>query len=361
MDKLSLMVGQMMLVGFLGKDPHDPWPTLLQQQVANGHVGNIILFSHNIESPNQVKRLIHAFKDAASNGVPLGLAIDQEGGKVQRLRASNGFTNYMSPLEYAQESSVLRDQTSFQMAMELKAYGVNINFAPSVDLHSNASKIIGQLGRSLGESPKQVVAAAEDFVQGHRRAGVITCLKHFPGHGYAIGDSHEGWVDATQTAHADELLPFEGLIRQDAADMIMTAHVFNREYDEKHPATLSPYVIRTLLRDRMGYDGVVISDDLHMGSILQHYTLDEAVILALQAGCDMLIFSNNPLSALGVPDFAPDPDLPERVQDIVRRAVKAQRLSYEQIEDSYRRILGLKRKLIQPDNGGDLDKWEQEL
>ncbi len=349
MDILTRMVAQMLVVGFEGRNNHEPWPALLQQQISAGQVGNIILFSRNIESPDQVKQLIHGFKDAARNGVPLGIAIDQEGGKVQRLRASNGFTNYVSPKEYAQEPSVVRYQTSLQIAMELKAYGVNINFAPSVDLHSVDSKIIGQLNRSFGEQPQHVVEAAVDFVNGHRRVGVLTCLKHFPGHGYAIGDSHEGWVDVTQTAHTDELIPFEDLIRQDKADMIMTAHVFNQKYDPKHPATLSDKVIQTLLRER-GYNGVVISDDLHMGSILQHYTLPEAVILALKAGCDMLIFSNNPLAAGGVKDFAPDPDLPLRIQEIVRKAIDDGSLSYERIERSYQRILASKSRIMQRDD-----------
>ncbi len=345
MDILTHMLGQMLVIGFEGKNIHDPWPALLQQQIRDGQVGNIILFSHNIESPSQVSKLNHALKAAAGNGVPLGIAIDQEGGKVQRMRKSNGFTNYMSPQEYAQEPSTVRYQAAFRMAMELNECGVNINLAPSVDLHSMDSKIIGQLGRSFGERPEQVVEATVDFVDGHRDAGVVTCLKHFPGHGYAIGDSHEGWVDVTQTAHVDELTPFADLIRQNKVDMIMTAHVFNRKYDEMHPATLSPNVIRTLLREQMGYDGVVIGDDLHMGAILLKYTLPEAIVLALQAGCDMLIFSNNPLAAPGVKDFAPDPDLPARFHAIVRQALDDGRLYYEQIVESYQRIVKLKERL----------------
>ncbi|MBN9565440.1 MAG: beta-N-acetylhexosaminidase [Alphaproteobacteria bacterium] len=348
MGLLSLMVGQMLVIGFQGKSIDDSWPTLLQQQVSDGQVGNIILFSHNIESPHQIKKLNHALSEAARGSMQFGIAIDQEGGKIQRLRASTGFTDYMSPQKYGEESPKVRYQISQQMAMELKAYGFNINFAPSVDLHSLDSKIIGVLGRSFGVESSKVVEASEDFVNGHHYAGVVTCLKHFPGHGLAIGDSHEGWVDVTQTAQTDELVPFADLIRRDKADMIMTAHVFNRQYDEKHPATLSPNVIRTLLREQMGYDGVVIGDDLHMGAILQHYSLDEAIVLALQAGCDMLIFSNNPLAAMGVKDFAPDPDLPTKVHAIIRQAIDDGKLSYAQIEHSYQRIVAMKKKVLQP-------------
>jgi beta-N-acetylhexosaminidase len=172
-------------------------------------------------------------------------------------------------------------------------------------------------------------------VRAHRDRGVLTCAKHFPGHGSARGDTHLGLVDVTATWHERELLPFQRLIEAGLCDAIMSAHVFNAALDPDRPATLSRAVITGLLRERLGFDGVISSDDLEMRAISSQYGLENSVPLAIEAGLDLLCFGNN---------LTYDPDIVPRVLAILERAVTTGRLPEARIDASYRRVLALKRR-----------------
>jgi beta-N-acetylhexosaminidase len=344
MDKdLAKKLGQSLLVGFQGTSLDDPWTKRLIQQISAGNVGGVILFRHNIQGPEQVKTLNAALKSAAK-GIPLLVSLDQEGGQVQRLSSQNGFDDHKSAKEVARSMTAEQAEEHYaSMARMISSAGFNLTFGPDVDLDiPPGSPVIGGKERSYGEDPSKVEAYGGAFVDGMRRHGVLSCLKHFPGHGSARGDTHAGLVDVTQTWEERELEPFYRLIRKGRADMVMTAHIFNKRVDDRYVATLSEAVLGGRLREDAPFDGVIITDDMHMGAIQLNYGLEEAVVQTLRAGADMLCLSNNPAAAKGVPAFKPDPALPETVVDMLVSAVKDGRLSEERVEASYRRILKLK-------------------
>lgn len=337
------------------------WTTVLRAQIQQGHVGGVIFYGYNIEKPDQTGALTAAFRDAVTpTQPPLLVAIDVEGGKVNRLTEAKGFgPNYLSA--HAQEK--LSDQEVMQnvhrMATTLAKYGFNLNFAPVVDLHDPAASIIGGLERAFSDDPQRVADLARITIAGHHSQGVLTSCKHFPGHSFAHGDSHAGMVDVTPTARPDvELLPYQLLNQESQLDTVMTAHVFNKNWDPHFPATLSPEIIQKYLRaGSINFEGVVIADDLHMGAIQEFClikviegayssVLEASVIMAINAGVDILMFSNNPNAAKNIPDFQPDPFLPERVLAIVQKAIADGHIQSSQIEKSYQRIMALKRRLL---------------
>lgn len=342
-EELARKLGQSLLVGFQGTGIDDPWTKRLLEQISAGQVGGVILFRHNIQGPEQVRKLNAALKGAAGD-IPLLVSLDQEGGRVQRLSGENGFADHQSAKAVAASMSVREAEEHYaSMARMIAEAGFNLTFGPDVDVDiPPGSPVIGGKDRSYGADPGTVEAYGGAFVDGMRRHGVLSCLKHFPGHGSARGDTHAGLVDVTETWQPKELEPFYGLIRKGKADMVMSAHIFNKKVDARYVATLSPAALEGRLRKEAGFDGVVITDDMHMGAIQLNYGLEEAVAQALRAGADMLCVSNNPAAALGVEGFKPEPELPRMVVEMLVKAVKDGRLSQERVDASYRRILKLK-------------------
>ena len=223
------------------------------------------------------------------------------------------------------------------MAKTLAAAGITLNLAPVVDVNANPNNpVIGKLDRSFSPDPAVVARHAQAFIEAHHAQGVLCCPKHFPGHGSSTADSHRGLVDVTDTWTRRELEPYAALIRSGLADCIMTAHVFNAALDPEYPATLSKATIDGILRGELGYDGVVISDDMQMGAIRKHYGFEEAVLKAIEAGVDILAIANNSVF---------EEDVVARTVEIIRRAVETGRLDAERIDRSYRRIQSLKRSL----------------
>ncbi len=347
---LDEKIGQMIMVGFDGVNSNDPGVQEITRQIKEGKIGGVIYFYYNIQSPNQIQQLTKHLKKAAKK-YPLFQATDQEGGKVQRLKKLNGFKDFLSAHEIADQMSPTDAEKYYnQMAAQTANAGFNVVFGPVVDLHADPRTgkpcaVIGGINRSFSSSPEQVTQYAKAFIKGHQQHSIITASKHFPGHGFATGDSHEGMVDITNTHSPDELVPFKNLIKDGFADMIMTAHLMHRQYDEKYPATLSPVILKILLRDQLKYDGVVISDDLHMGAIQQHYSFDEIVIRAINAGCDILLFSNNRAAAKNVEKFEPSMSIALKIHAVIKKALKNGELKEEQITKSYERIIALKARL----------------
>lgn len=340
-------IGQMLLVGFKGSRPGE-CPTALRDIREHG-VGSVILFDldmtgtidsgaprrRNIESPAQVRELVAHLQAAAR--VPLLVSIDQEGGRVNRLKPDYGF-----PPSLSHEELGLRDEPAFTReqaaatARTLQDAGINWNLAPVVDLDANPDNpIIKGKRRSFAADPEKVARHAAAFVDGHRAHGVLTCLKHFPGHGSAMGDTHLGFVDVTQTWRERELEPFRALIAAGRCDSVMSAHVFNAKLDPERPATLSRAVITGLLRERLGFDGVVTSDDMEMKAISGRYGIENSIPAAIEAGVDVLCFGNN---------MGYDPDIAPKALAIIERAVAAGRLSEARIDESFQRVLALKRR-----------------
>ncbi|RLB66095.1 MAG: glycoside hydrolase family 3, partial [Deltaproteobacteria bacterium] len=215
--------------------------------------------------------------------------------------------------------------------------GITLNFAPVVDLNINPNNpVIGKLERSFSADPQVVTRMALAFIRAHHVLGIRCTLKHFPGHGSSSTDSHLGFVDVTKTWSPVELEPYKNIIGAGMADAIMTAHVFNAKLDEDYPATLSKRVITGLLREKLGYGGVIISDDMQMGAIRKYYGFEQAIRLAIDAGVDILIVANNTIF---------DKTAIPRAISIIRTLVKQGKISVPRIEASYRRIHALKQPI----------------
>ena len=228
---------------------------------------------------------------------------------------------------------------SKKLANELKELGFNMNLAPVVDVDINANNpIIGKLDRSFSSDPNKVITSAEAFIKAHSDKNIITVAKHFPGHGSSTSDSHLAMVDVTDTYQEKELLPYIELQKKGLLDVVMTAHIMNRNIDENYPATLSSNFLQKILRQEIGFNGVIISDDLNMKAIIDNYGFEEAIIKAVNAGCDILLISNNGTSSY-------DEQLPYKARDIIFNAVKNNKIPLETITQSYNRIYSLKNKL----------------
>lgn len=333
---LEQMAGQMILVGFTGNSVAET--ASLTKLIAAGHLGGVMYLKTNVASLATVERMNAAFR-AARPDLPPFIALDQEGGMVERLTAAVGFDEVPAAADIARTRNTLGAEAIYlKMAQGLKALGFNLNFGPVVDLAINPDNpVIARYKRAYGADPDIVVPYAEAFVKAHRRAGLLTSLKHFPGHGSSSSDSHEGFVDITRTWQPIELDPFRRLIADGDADMVMIGHLYHAKFGiapgEKQPASLSPSWIEGVLRNQLGFKGVVITDDLEMGAIRKRYTLSQSVIEAVKAGADILLFSNT---------VKPRLSLSDEVRDILVKAAESDPAFKARIEQSYGRIVALK-------------------
>lgn len=336
------MIGQMLLVGFRGTSVDRA--SLILRDIREHNLGGVILFDRdvqlqsaerNIQTPEQVRALTASLQ--ASARIPLFIAADQEGGRVRRFREERGFAPSPSAKAMGQgspEQTRLEGERTGKLLADL---GVNLNFAPVADVDINPqSPAIGALERSFSADPDLVALHAHAFCRGLLRQGVLPCLKHFPGHGSASADSHLGLTDISKTWTPAELRPYEMLIPLKASPLIMTGHLFLRQLDDAFPSTLSKAVLTGLLRQRLGFGGVIVSDDMQMRAIADHYGQAEAILLAVEAGVDVLVFGNNL-------DY--DPEIVPKAIDILVKAVEDGRLSAERIAASYQRIQAAKEQL----------------
>lgn len=336
--ELHRLAGSLILTGFKGDDVGDAGFLHVYGQMKQGHIGGVIFFADNIASAEAAAALNRALKIASGRKQPPPLlAIDEEGGQVQRLKAFAA----PAPRAVAGLAPAVRTAVFEGLAQSLAAAEFTLNLAPVVDLHSPVSPVIGRFNRAFSDDPDAVAGFAAEMIAAHRAAGLATTLKHFPGHGLAQADSHDGFVDVTDTWQPDELQPFLTLIRAGQADAIMTAHVYNASLDPAHPATLSAPTITGLLRGKLGYEGVVISDDLSMDAIDESYSLQDAVLLAVDAGVDVLLTGN---FSVDVAD-AEALDEAEAIRLILVQAVLDGRLTRQRLQESHDRILALRQRL----------------
>lgn len=342
---LRTMLGQMLLVGFRGANLPDDAPILRDIRVHG--LGGVILFDRdvqlkttgrNIQGAGQVKALTARLQAAAAT--PLFIAVDQEGGRVRRLREEAGFPYSPSAKAMGRGTPDETRREGEKTGRLLADLGINLDFAPVVDVDVNpASPAIGALERSFSADPETVAAHALAFSRGLLSQGVLPCLKHFPGHGSARADSHLGLTDISETWSPAELIPYERLIPEGAGPLVMCGHLFLRRFDADHPATLSPAVLTGLLRERLGFRGVIVSDDMQMRAVTEHYGLEEAVLRAVEAGVDILVFGNNL-------DY--DPDIVPKAVDILVRGVDSGRLSRDRIVASFEKIQAAKSRTMTP-------------
>lgn len=337
--RLDEKIAALVVLGFHGTDVTPK--SQIVQEIGQG-LGGVILFDQDPMNKMKRKNIVDAPQlarlDADLQAVSpskLLICVDEEGGKVARLKAKDGFETFPSAEEVAQGS--VREAGAYYdaMARMLAANGINTNFAPSVDLLFSYNPIIAGKMRSYSDDPEVVSRFAAVFVEEHRKNHVLSVIKHFPGHGSSRADSHKGFTDVTNTWSAEELEPFQNLIEAQKVDMIMTAHIFNKNLDAAYPATLSYKVNTGLLRDKMHYEGVIITDDLQMAAIHKHYTLEETVTLALNSGVDMLLFANQLAEPLAL----------QTIVDVVKAQIKVGKIKEERINTSYARVQKLKERL----------------
>jgi beta-N-acetylhexosaminidase len=334
-DSLSIKIGQMLLIGFADTKVDEK----VLKEIRDGKVGSIIIFEKNIPKSNSymaLKKIIWTYQQAAAT--PLFIAIDQEGGRVNRLKEKYGFPRSVSAA-YAGKSKSL-DTVRFYAqatAATLAGLGINVNFAPTVDLASNPDNpIIAKVERSYSADADTVNLMAKAFIEEHRKLGVITVLKHFPGHGSSKADTHLGIADVTNTWHENELVPYKKLLQAGYVDGVMSAHIVNKKLDARGlPGTLSDSILGNILRKEIGYTGVVFSDDMQMHAITKHYGLEEAIKLAILAGVDVMTFSNN---ISGSEERTVD-----KVHGIIKKLVQNGTINEERINESYQRIITLKK------------------
>lgn len=336
-DSLDLKIGQMILIGFAGPQVD----SAVLKEVQDGKVGSIILFEKNIPPKNSfvdLKKITWTYQHASP--IPLFIGIDQEGGRVNRLKDKYGFPRSITAA--AMGKSPTLDSVRFYgeaTAATLAGLGININFAPVVDLASNPDNpIIAKYGRAFSANEDSVALLAKEFIKAHHKMGVLTSLKHFPGHGSSKDDTHLGVADVTNTWNEKELKPYKELIDSGYADAVMTSHIVNKNLDKNgYPGTLSADILTGILRKQLGFNGVVFTDDMQMHAIAKNFGLEEAIKLAINAGVDIMTFSNN--------IYGSEERTVDRVHQIIRAMVQRGEISRSRIDESFRRIMRLKSKL----------------
>lgn len=335
-DSLELKIGQMILIGM----PKAEVDSLVLDEVKRGKVGSLIYFEKNIPQTSHAfaafKKMSWTYQKAAP--IPLFICIDQEGGKVNRLKEKYGFTRSISAASIGKFKSI--DSVRFYAeatAATLAGLGINVNFAPCVDLAVNPTNpVIVKPERSYSANEDTVTLYAKEVVKQHRKFGIVTSLKHFPGHGSSKDDTHLGLADVTNTWTSRELRPYQLLIDSGYVDGVMTSHIVNKNLDRKAlPGTLSKTILDSLLRKRLGFNGVVFSDDMQMKAIASNYGLEEAIKLAVNAGVDIMCFSNN---ISGVENRTVD-----KVLSVIKGYVASGEISKARIDESFKRIMKLKK------------------
>lgn len=334
-------LGGLLITGFFGHEIRAE--DHIVRDIEQYGLGGVIIFdkhlatksaTNNITDPHQITTLSKDLQSLA--GEQLFIATDQEGGLVSRFKEEYGFPITDTAYTLGQDTTERTAQAALQTAKMLKNAGVNFNFAPVVDLNSNPTNpIIGKYQRSFSNEPATVIAHAQVWIEAHRTQNIISCLKHFPGHGSSHSDSHQGFVDISSSWQETELIPYLELHQQQLVDAIMTGHLYNHNFDTEYPATLSFSTLEQALRKKVNYNGVLLSDDMQMGAISKFYGFEEACCKALMAGVDILVIGNN---------LTYDPEIVPKLTSFLKRALDNGTLSEERINNAWEKVQQLKRK-----------------
>lgn len=322
-------IGQLLI----GSLPGTTIPAEARSLAREFQLGGITLFARNIEAPEQVAELSHDIQGLASE-MPLWVAVDQEGGRVARLRKP--FTEW-PPMAVLGRSgdTALAGRFAAALAAELKAVGISLDYAPVLDIHTNPQNpIIGD--RAFAADAEMVARLGAAIVRGLEDNGVAACGKHFPGHGDTALDSH---LDLPLVEHPPdrirrvECVPFREAVRQKVA-FIMTAHILIPALDEERPATLSPRIVQAMLREELGYTGVILSDDLEMKALANTYSIPDAAVQAIAAGCDGVLICSGNL------------DLHAQALEALVHAVEDNTIPFKRVEDALTRQRRAKERFL---------------
>jgi beta-N-acetylhexosaminidase len=325
----------------IGSLPGTTIPVELRSLAKEFDLGGVILFGRNIEAPEQVAELA-AECEALGRAMPAWVSVDQEGGRVARLKEP--FTKWppMATLGRAgTQAEKLAERFAAALAEELKAVGITLDYAPVLDIHTNPQNpVIGD--RALAEKADDVARLARVIIRALQGAGVAACVKHFPGHGDTSTDSH---FELPLVEHppdrlrAIEFEPFRAAVAEQVA-FIMTAHVLVPSLDELKPATLSPRVVQRLLREELKYDGVIVSDDLEMKAVSAQYAVPDSAVEAIAAGCDAVLVCQG------------DVDLQARTLESIVKAVESGAIPARRFDDAFMRLKRAKQKFLTADRPG---------
>ncbi len=329
-------IGQQLIIGIKGlqleKDEAD--------FIVRNNIGGVVLFARNVESPDQIRQLVidlQALRNRMPDKAPLFVSIDMEGGRVHRLKPP--FTKWPALNNIGKiDSTSVAFRFAQAMGDELKAVGINLDYAPCLDVFTNSQNtVIGD--RAVATSAEAVARLGSALVRGYIKSGIIPCAKHFPGHGNTLIDSHLDLPieeKSLEELDAVEFEPFKKAIRA-RLDLIMVAHIKYSKIDSEWPASLSEIFLRKILRDQLRYRGLVITDDLDMGALKNNYPKPVIAVRALQAGCNILLYCN-------------ETDSPPTAIEAITKAVAEKQLDGNIVKDNYRRVLELKKtKLIEPE------------
>jgi beta-N-acetylhexosaminidase len=333
----------MLMVGFNGQtlDKSD-LANPIYSQIKDLGIGGVILFNQNadktqpklvknIQNPEQVRKLISDLQEVSR--IPLFVAIDQEGGRVSRLSpAVFGVSPYSAKyLGTKHGQKITTYSEALKTAKVLKDLGFNVNFAPVTDLDINKnSHIISKLERAYSDDPNVVIKQARQVILAHNKYGVLPVIKHFPGHGSAAGDTHLGFVDVTKTYSEKELVPYKTLVAEKMRMGVMSAHVFNSNFDPKFPASLSEKTVTGLLKNKLGFSGLIFTDDIQMRALKDNYSFEQTLLQAVMAGNDVIVIGNN---------LNYEPESVQKAVDTIFKSVKAGQIKQERIDESYRKIM----------------------
>jgi len=346
---LDEKIGQLFIIGFQGTAPDDALNGLIIQK----HIGGVILFKRNINSPEKLVSLNNSIKEINlnSNKVPLFISVDEEGGRISRMPEQITKLPSAESIGKINNSDLSYDAGSL-LAMQTKAFGFNMDFAPVLDIRSNLKNtVIGD--RAFGTDPETVLFNGVRVMKGIRDGGIIPVVKHFPGHGDTIADSHTELPVVNfdiGRLESFEWKPFQDAI-DNQVDAVMIAHILVTKIDPENPASLSKILIKDILRDRMGFDGVVITDDMTMGAIVNNYSIGDAAVKSLLSCCDIIMVCHGHEKQL-------------EAINAVKAAVSEGLISEERLDESVYRILALKRKYHltdQPTDEVDLEVLNKRL
>ena len=336
-------IAQMIMVGFDGLTltPENP----IYRDIRKNHIGGVILFNQkgwdkntqrNIKDPDQLKNLIKQLQQISN--IPLFIAIDQEGGKVARLSPEFGVSTYTAGELGQMNDLTITQREADKTSSVLKNLGINVNFAPCVDITLNSNSIIKFKDRAFSDNDAQIVVMhAEQFIKAYQKVGVLPVLKHFPGHGSATGDTHEGYVDITNEYQSVELEPYQILLPKYPEIGVMVAHVFNRHVDTENPLSLSYQNVTKNLKEDLHFKGIIFSDDLQMGALTKRHSWHDIVVKAINAGNDVLVIGNN---------LTYDPDIADKTLKIILKALKDGEIKPERIDEAYDKIMKTKSKFL---------------
>jgi beta-N-acetylhexosaminidase len=340
---LDQKIGQLMIAGF--RENKISKTSDISKYIRDYNISGVILydedmekggsFSRNINSPNQLKNLSKSIQNNVDN--PIFISIDQEGGKVSRLKEEYGFPSFPSWQEIGKLDDISETKKLAEsLANHLNYCGINLNYAPVLDLDYGQKTYIGNAQRALSKNPKKIIEHSSILIKTLKKKNIFSCVKHFPGQGSGLGDTHQGIDDISNTWSKQELIPYETMINSGILDMVMISHVFHRLYDSNLPASLSKNIATELLRKKLHFEGVIICDDPSMKAISNNYSLEDTFTYMINAGIDIFCLGNN----LGF-----DPYYVPKCVQAIKEGINKKKISIEKIEQSILRINKLKDKL----------------